>query len=94
VLYYNIAAKSQEFSLDDRPLSPDRRLEFALRFLGLIALEAPAVAPIAREAAHEIGSAMAAMQRISSWVPIPAEPYFRELAPAEVASLMGIGRRA
>jgi hypothetical protein len=69
-------------------LAPDRHLEYALKYLGLIALEAPATVPIVYETAHCIASAMAEMRRISSWAPVPTEMFFRELPPAEVVRLM------
>jgi hypothetical protein len=73
--------------------SPPWHLTGVLKYLGLIALEAPAVAPIARAAAREVALALAGMRRIGTWSPIPTETFFRELPPTEVARLMGIGGR-
>jgi len=75
-------------------LPPDWHLEGALKYLGLIVLEAPRVAPIAYEVAREIALALASMRRVGPWSPSPGTPYFQVLGPNEIASLMGIGRGA
>jgi hypothetical protein len=72
-------------------IAPDRHLEYALRYLGLAVLEAPRIAPIVYEAAHEIGVAMAEMRSVASWAAVPDSKFFQHISPAEVASLLGIG---
>jgi hypothetical protein len=84
----------QALALDPGPIGgPDRHLEHALKYLGLVVREEPRIAPIAYEIAHEIGLAMASMRRIASWSAAPRDPFFQHLEPDEIASLLGIGRR-